>query len=593
MLKYRLITLSLIIMSFFVCAFAQKTDDQKDERQKEQNALLEQLAKDADALRLPENRAIVLAKLGDSFWATDEKRARQFFQDSVTAIVAAQIDAESERKQQQQGTLYGLIYGTAPRQEILMMIANRDAEFALEAFYKSRPSKIAQALADAGNNAEKKDSDSQQYALNETNFEQSLINKIGEQSPEKALGLLRKSLAKGVTYEAINLIEKLKTKDLNLANQFAAEVAEKLAAADFEKDANAASLASSFVTEYGKKPEPDQKIIVKVDEKLLRNLTSKIAKNILKSEDGGYEVEYLLPILEKYAPESVAALRQKKAKYDKDNKREDYDSYEKLMEGNPSPEKLLSEAEKYPEEMRNQIYYAAAEKTANNGNVEAAKKLIQSRLPENDRENYLTQINYTLIQQAMTAEKYDEAAMLINQIPAESSRFYFFIQLATTVYQKNPAENKNKSLEIINQARNLIPQPVETLEDIALVTQLATTVSEIEPEQAFPMLENLTYQLNEYIEASVVIGKYRNDGTTRKGEVLVNSYGSISGLNSLSQILATLRKKDFARAAAFVNGFQRLEARVNLEMQLIEPPATSVDAPAVSSATITTNKVQD
>lgn len=578
MLKFRLISLSLIIISFFVCAFAQTADDKKTEQQKQQAALIEQLAKDADGLRLPENRAVVLAKLGDSLWLTDEKRARQFFQDSVNAVVAAQTDAENE-KRQQSGVLYGLIYGTAPRQEILTMIANRDAEFALDAFYKSRPTKIAQALTAGTNNQEKKESESQQYALNETNFEQSLINKISEQNPQRALKLFRESLAKGVTYEAINLIEKLKTKDLDLANQFAAEVGDKLAATDFEKDQNASGLATSFVTEYGKKTEPNQKN-VKVDEKTLRNLTAKIVKNILNSEEGGYEVEYLLPIVEKYAPDSVAALKQKKSKYDKDNKREDYESYEKLMQGDPSPEKLLSEAEKFPEEMRNQIYYAAAEKTANNGNIEGAKKLIASRLPENDRENYLTQINYNLIQQAMTAEKYDEAALLINQIPAENSRFYFFIQLATTVYQKKPEENKAKALAIIGQARNLIPQPAETLEDISLLTQLATTVAEIDPEQAFPLLEGLTYQLNEYIEASVVVGKYRNDGTTRKGEVLVNSYGSISGLNSLSQILTTLRKKDFARAAAFVNGFQRLEVRVNLEMQLIEPPAPTLDVPA-------------
>ncbi len=585
---FRSLILSFLILLFSVCAFAQTPADKKDREQKQQDALLEQIAKDAEGLRLPENRALVLAKLGDGFWATDEKRARQFFQDSINAVVVAQTEADAEKKQP--GNLYGLLYGTAPRQEILTMIAARDAEFALDAFYKSRPSKIAQALA-AGN-SEKKDSDSQQYALNETNFEQNLINKIGEQSPQRALKLFRESLAKGVTYEAINLIEKLKTKDLELANQLAAEIAGKLLTTDFEKDANAASMASVFVTEYGKKPEPNQKT-VKVEDKVLRDLTAKFVKNVLKSEDSGYEVESLLPLAEKYAPESVAALKQRKAKYDKENKREDYDAFNKLVDSNPSPEKLLSEAEKYPEELKNQIYYAAAEKTAQNGNVEAAKKMIASRLPENEQENYLTQINYNLIQQAMTAEKYDEAAFLINQIPSESSRFYFFVQLATTVYQKNPAENKTKSLEIINQARNLIPQPVETLEDISLLTQLAMTVSEIDAEQAFPMLESLTYQLNEYIEASIIVAKYRSDGTTRRGEILVNSYGSINGLNSLSQILATLRKKDFGRAAAFVNGFQRLEVRVNLEMQLIETPAAPTDASAGTVEAATTGVTRD
>ena len=576
MFKFRLISLLLITICAFAGVSAQKTAAPKSaEKQKQQNALLEQLAKDADGLRLPENRALVLAKLGDGFWATDEKRARQIFQNAVNALIAAQIDAEADKKQ---NNLYGLIYGTSPRQEILLMIASRDAEFALDAFYKSRPSKIAQALA-ATSNAAKKESESQQYALNETNFEQGLIGRFSDQDPQRALKLFRESLAKGITYEAVNLIEKLKSRDLELANQLAAEVAGKLLATDFEKDANAANMTVAFVGEYGKKPEPNQKTIT-IEDKTLRDLTTKYIKNLLKSEEGDYNVEYILPLVEKYAPDSLAALRQKKAKYDKENKREDYDAFSKLIEGNPSSEKLLSEADKFPDDLKNQVYYAAAEKIAQSGNVEQAKKIISSKLPENERENYLTQINYNLIQQAMTAEKYDEAAFLINQIPAESQLFYFFIQLATNIYQKNPAENKRPALSIVEQARALIPQPVETLEDIAQVMQIAATLAEIDAEQAFPLLESLTYQLNEYVEAAAIVGKYRNDGTLRKGEMLVNSYGSISGINSMTQILTLLEKKDFGRTAAFVNGFQRLEVRVSLEMQLIENSPSLSEAPA-------------
>ncbi|MCY7376861.1 MAG: hypothetical protein LH472_12950 [Pyrinomonadaceae bacterium] len=575
MFKFRLISLSLVMVCAFVSVFPQ-TADKNEEKQKQQNALLEQIIKDANGLRLPENRALVLAKLGDGFWAKDEKRARQFFQTAVNELVAAQTEAEAEKKQA--GNLYGLIYGTSPRQEILMMIAGRDAEFALDAFYKSRPAKIAQALA-AANGAEKKDSEARQYAQNEAIFEQGLINKFSEQNPQRALKLFRESLAKGVTYEAINLIEKLKTKDLELANQIAAEVADKLAATDFEKDAQAASLTVSFVGEYGKKPDPNQKMI-KIDDKVLRDLTAKVVKNILKSDEGGYEIEYILPIVEKFAPESLAALKQKKAKFDKENKREDYDAFNKLIEGNPSPEKLLSEADKYPDDLKNQIYYAAAEKTAQSGNVEGAKKIISARLPENERENYLTQINYNLISQAMTAEKYDEAALLINQIPAENSRFYYLMQLATTVYQKKPAENKRQALNFIEQARALIPQPAETLEDISLLMQIAATLADIEPEQSFQILESLTFQMNEFLEAAAIVGKYRSEGTVRKGEMIVNSYGSVNGLNNMAQILATLKKKDFGRTTVFVNGFQRLEVRVSLEMQLIENPAPTLDAPA-------------
>lgn len=582
MFKFRLISLTLIVVNALVGVSAQTDGGKVNEKLKQQAALLEQIAKDADALRLPENRALVSAKLGDAFWATDEKRARQMFQNSINALIAAQIEAEGEKKPP--GIFHGLLYGVSPRQEILTMIASRDAEFALDAFYKSRPSKVAQALATAAAGTDSKDSKSRQCAVNETNFEQGLISKFGDQNPPRALKLFRESLAKGVTYEALNLIEKLKTKDLELARQLAAEVAGKLLATDFEKDSQAANLTPAFVNEYGKKPEPDA-IVIKVDDKILRDLTAKMVRNILKLDSGEYDIEYILPMVEKYAPESLAALKQRKAKYDKENKREEYDAFGKLMEGDPSAEKLLSEADKYPDELKNQIYYSAAEKIAQTGNVEGAKKLIASRLPEGERENYLTQINYNLIQQAITAEKYDEAALLINQIPVENSRFYFFIQLATTIYQKKPAENKQRALNVIKQARALISQPVETLEDIAFMTQIAATVAEIEPEQSFQILENLIYQSNEFIEASAIVSRYRNDGSVRKGELIVNSYGSVNGLNNLAQILATLKKKDFGRTSVLINGFQRLEIRVSLEMQLIEnsPPLTDTPGGIVNS----------
>jgi hypothetical protein len=48
--------------------------------EKQQMALFEQIAKDAEALRLAENRALISAKLAEGLWRFDEKRARAFFQ---------------------------------------------------------------------------------------------------------------------------------------------------------------------------------------------------------------------------------------------------------------------------------------------------------------------------------------------------------------------------------------------------------------------------------------------------------------------------------------------------------------------------------
>lgn len=578
MLNYRLPSLSLIIVFAFSFALAQTSDEKIKENQKQQIALLEQIAKDAEGLRLAENRALVSAKLGDGFWKHDEKRARDFFQASVNELIAAQTQAEANKKQY--GNLYSLVNGVSPRFEILMMIVEHDAEFALDAFYKSRSAKVAQALTDTN---EKKKAENQQFTYSEINFEQTLINRVSEQSPQRALKLIRESLKKGISYEAFGLIEKIRTKDLEVANQIAAEVADKLLSADFEKDTQSFSLTASFVAEYGKKSETPEKA-VRIDEKILRELTLKVAKSILDSEeDGYYEIEYILPIIEKHAPETVAALKQKKAKLDKNSKREEYEAYNKFIESNPSPEKLLSEADKFSDEFKNQIYYSAAEKAAQNGNLAQAQKIIQSKLPEAEGESYLTQINQSVISQAITNGKFDEANALINQTPADNTRFYLLISLATSIYQKNPAGNKKQSLGVLEQARALIPQPSETLEDMSSLVYLATTLAEIEPEQSFQIVESLVYPINEFVEASAVVGKYRNDGTLRQGEMLVNNYGAVNGLSSVSPIITTIKKNDPKRTLNFINNFQRLEVRIGLQMLLIDDSAPADASPSLSA----------
>jgi hypothetical protein len=551
------------------------------ETEKQQIALLEQIAKDADALRLPENRALVTAKLAEGFWRYDEKRARALFQTSVNELVAAQTQAEANKKQA--SNLYSLVNGVSPRHEILTMIAARDAEFALEALYKSRPAKIAQIL---GNPEEMKKPTSQQSVQTEIYFEQSLITRVSEQSPQRALKLIRESLAKGVTYEALGMIEKLKEKDMELAVQIAGEVADKLLGSDFDKQNQDFGLAQTFLAQYGRKPEENEKI-VKVEEKKLRDLAAIIAKSIFKVSDEEYfEIESLLPIMERFSPENVAALKQKKARFDNTDERREYMAYEKFMESEPSPEKLMSEAEKFPEQFRNQMYYAAAEKFAQNGNVTQAQKIISSKMSQEDSENYLTQINYNLISKAIGEGKFDEAGLLINQIPAENSRFGLLMQLAMSVYQKNPAENKKQTLAILDQARALIAQPAETLEDMSYLMQLGITLAEIEPEQSFQTVEAMTFPINEYVEASVIVSKYRNEGTMRQGEMLITPYGGINGFYNLNSVLTTLKNKDFSRTLNFVNGFQRMEVRLSLLLQLIEttPPNNKmVVTPTVSS----------
>jgi predicted transcriptional regulator len=69
---------------------------------------------------------------------------------------------------------------------------------------------------------------SRQYAKNEVQAEQRIIAMAVEQSPQRAVKLLRESLKKDVSYETVNLLKKIHQKDAETANQLAEEVGQKL-----------------------------------------------------------------------------------------------------------------------------------------------------------------------------------------------------------------------------------------------------------------------------------------------------------------------------------------------------------------------------
>ncbi len=581
--KYRLQFLLPIIIFTFNFAFAQTPDGKIKQIQARKIELLEQTAKDSEGLRLPENRALVASKLGDGFWKTDEKRARQFFQTAISELISAQAEAVNEKKPT--GITTNLLNGTSPRLEILTRIANHDAEFALEAFYRSRTSKIADLLTKV---SESKNDENEQYVQTELGYEQNFINRVGEKNPQRALKLLTENLKNGVSYESLGLIESLREKDLDAANKVAAEIAEKILEANFEKTPQTYGVATSFLAEYGKAPEADQKNIVKVDKKIISDLAAKIAQSMLKSsEDNAYEIENFLPLLENLSPANVSALKQKIAKSPSAPQRREAAIYSKFIETNPSPEKLLSEAENFSDDYKNQIYYAAAEKYAQNGNFSQAKKILTDKMSKNTSEGYLTQINHGLISKTITEGKFEEANSLINQITLESNRLYFLIQLANDIYQKNPVENKKLSLNVFAQARALIPQMPETIEDMSTLMTLAYSIAPIDDEQSFQMIESLIFSTNEYTEAALTVSKYRNDGTLRQGELLVSSYASVSNLYILAPALTILGEKDYKRTLTLISGFQRLETRIGLQMELIDNLTASANtASSTGTATV-------
>jgi len=123
---------------------AQAPDDAAKEKQQRLAAVVDQAIADTQNLRLPENRAFFYCQAGNLIWPQDQERARFLFNGAATELINAQSAAESKRSSNPNNDL---LTGGNTRQQILNIIASRDAELALDLLVKTRPLAIQKALA--------------------------------------------------------------------------------------------------------------------------------------------------------------------------------------------------------------------------------------------------------------------------------------------------------------------------------------------------------------------------------------------------------------------------------------------------------------
>jgi len=203
----------------------QKTSEQQALERKAL-ALLDELAGGADALRLPENRALVRASVADILWTHDEKRARALFKDAIFGLVeTTPADADDSDESFEMG--FGMMAKQMTmqlRSEVLQMIAAHDARLALEYLRATRPpASPAATLA------------SKRYGLpdTESQTELALAAQMATSEPKQALEVAEESLSHGISSQLPDIVFKLEKKDRAAATKLATDIVKKLRAENF------------------------------------------------------------------------------------------------------------------------------------------------------------------------------------------------------------------------------------------------------------------------------------------------------------------------------------------------------------------------
>lgn len=575
--SFRLIAVTIFALSMSVGVSAQKTDDSKvteADKIKAENfvRLLEDTFNNAASLKLPENRAVAFAKLGNFYWQIDEKRARALFNSAVDELINAQTEIENDSK----NAVYfqNPSFVSEPRQTILYLIGSRDGELALQLMEKSRPVKLVKIMAKAAevstSPAKINNKSYDRYFLNnEKALAEQLNVFVANQNPERAAKILRDTLRKGFSSNSFETLQKLWTKDPKVANALAAELTEKVLQSNFEKYGNNFQFARSML-QLSNDKTPSSAASLEIDANLQRALAEKVTAHIISISDGSadYYAQSVLPSIEKFLPARAKQIKQIIAKSPYQDMSESQNpEYRKLLQTDVKPETMIAAAEKFPSNLQGQIISSAADKIAESGDYARAQSLLESRFSDEELESQQQNLALQAFYRAINKDDYATAENIIGRM-RETAQINSYLELAGAVYKKNPKENRNAAIALLVKARTLTPLIIENSQEMSSLINIISGYAKIEPEEAFSLLDSIIPQINDLSEAAAKINQFeQNSGNIRRGEFLISQNYRF---RELSNALPNLAKIDLERAIKSVNGFGRLEIRVGLQLQIAE-----------------------
>ena len=564
--------LLLVALLCSVAILAQSEDDAVNARKARLNAILEESLGDVQNLKLPENRAFFYSRIGNIIWPQDQKRARSLFLYAATELVNAQNFAESKRSLNPYNEL---LTGGNTRQQILNTIASRDAELALELLTRTCPAALQRAL-DNDPDKNKKISNYHQnnahLAQNENYMEQNFYRMAAEQSPERAVKILKESLSKGLSNETFNQLNRLAEKDPAAAAEMASQVVEKLLRSGYvasEQPLYANIQLTQSILNHQMSRQNGIDIKLKFDNTQIRDLAAKFVSAYLTDKQvAPYLGSSILPIAEKLLPSSVEQIKKATSRMNPQNGNSDYDAaYQKLMENDTPVEQMLAAANKFPINNRRQIYQTASNKLMGQGDWRSAREVLSENFEDDDYmiTNFDSQLVYNLTNQG----KFAEAERVIDGLPVEN-RIGHLVNLSTAMLARDPKENRVQALALLEKARQLTSEKPENTNEMNMLMQVIGGYVQLNPAEAIRLYEGVVPKIVELTDASAVLNGFQVNSNVRDGEFLIVHGDPFNNFGGNLSMIGAFSRFDFDRTMKLVDSFNRPEMRISLRLQLLD-----------------------
>jgi hypothetical protein len=428
-------------------------------------------------------------------------------------------------------------------QQIALSLAQHDPELGYAFYYDS----IA-----AISNAESR----KQAESNSQHFEVQLLAQIATNNAAKATALAARSVAKGVTYQHVELLKKIYAKDPERGSEFALALLGRL---KIEKIDSSDYYIAGRLLEFGdetltasRKPGGKKAVYTMAQ---LRDLAEFIAVSVLGMGEGAVAGLSSLELIQKYAPGRAAQMRAKfkRGGMPTSNLNVNVAVNTVGYGSGYSNSNSNSNTGRYEQQAREREEREKAEREF----IEGVQAFGTKELPKEERQKFVAQ-----------------SRKIIAQTPGKEKKLMAITMLASQVAKLG---DKELAAEIMRDAESIVNPAPKNYHDFLLTWMLASGYAAADPDKVFPLLEETIGRANQTLDAFVKVAEFIDvaEEMVQDGEVQVGAFGGqmITGLthqlgvaDSTIQVLA---KVDFAKTRNLTNRFDRLEIRVLAKMMVL------------------------
>jgi hypothetical protein len=581
-----------LLLLIFISAMGQVSEREKQEKEAERKqhlerktyALVTEIAGAALGLKLPENRVFVLSSAAELLWDHDQPRARNLFWDALNTInlmntsVAGESNTQTSKAaaptpKEKEQTLSQYFEIFRQRQELLQRVARRDPLLALDMLRSSRqvPIDPPEWMRDG-------------YSLpDDRQLEQQIASEAASRDPKQTLQLARDSLAKGFSFQLIDLLYRLNQNDAEVGAKFAGEVIDKLKARDIATDLRGSTVAVSLVT-MSRLPTGAATVTVsnratyrqlKLAEGQRRDLVDLITNAALTQSANGnllYSMSSIIPEIKEFVPERLALIQKKLAAFNQTLTREERlsDEFDSLTQ-NGTPEDVLKLAATAPENQREWMQQQAVVMAAMSGRADSLREFINTDVAdESQRKRLLDSLDTEQITHAADRGNTDELQTLLPRIRRKEERARAMIGIALSLQKKGKHDD---ALKLLDEAQTLIKIDLNSETQTNALLALVGAYALVEPARAFAIVERTVDRANDDLAKLMLLDKIVRSGMVKDGEIKMQNSGMLPidvAAFKYGKSVAALANADFDRTRAAADRFERHELRLMARLLLAQ-----------------------